>query len=214
MNFYLVPVVQITQTVAGQTQSIGVPKYSSQDAVESLYTVFTAIPYGMEGYALIALANANSSLSAESDVFSFPADLTQVLTDTDVSNIDTYFGNTNIPSDFAVTRMAWSDVLLQVAQIFLLAQALYGSTGQTIFAGTNVTLDSNIGSASQGAGNIKSGGTIQSAPALSALATAAGSTIGSYFDLSDVQDTDTVSDVLTSVSQQFDSPILIGQGAI
>jgi hypothetical protein len=208
-SYFIVPVVQATIGTSPNTQTLNVPKYSASDTM--LYSDFTSIPYGNEGFSLVALASANATLSAEPDVFSFPSDLTQALTDQDVSTIDEYFAAANIPSDFVTVGMVWGDVLQQVAQIFLLAEALYGSTGQTVFAGTNVTLDSTVGTATQSAGKIKSGGTTQPT---SALATAVGDGSAGVFDLSSVDPSDSISDVLIAVSQQFNQPVVLGGGSI
>lgn len=142
-------------------------------------------------------------------MFTFPADLT-ALTDQDVANIDAYFANANIPSDFVTTGMPWSDVLRQVAQIFLLAQSVSGSTGTAIFT-SGTTLDSTVVGTqqSQSAGHI-SGGTTQQA---SALAQVIGGQAG-VFDLSSVDPSSSVSDVLISTSQQFTAPIILGNGVI
>ena len=114
-------------------------------------------------------------------------------------------------TDWTLTSLSWGNVLQQVAQIFLLAQALAGTTGQPIFAGTGVTLDSTVATQNLSAGKAKTGGTVQQTQ--NAVAAAAGGTAG-VFDLSDVQDSDTISDTLTNVSQQFTAPISIGGGSL
>src|ERR1700685_2093877 len=165
--YYLVPVT--SQTINGQT--VNAPEYLSTDLAG---LPWSAIPFGIEGWTLLALAAPNAALAAEADVFTFGIG---TLTDADVSLIEDYFTNANIPNDFAITGALWSDVLSQVAKIFLLAQALAGSTGQPIFAGTGLTLDSTVSSQSQG--KAKSGNsTGNSTP--NAVATAAGSTAGVF----------------------------------
>src|SRR5271154_4574358 len=134
--FYLVPVVPITVGLLTFNSS----KYSDTDFAR---TGFSAIPYGLEGITLLSLDVPNAALQAEPDVFTFPDDLTAAITDQDVSNIDAYFANANIPSDFATTGMSWSDVLRQVAQIFLVAEAVAGQTAASIFP-AGITLDSPV----------------------------------------------------------------------
>jgi hypothetical protein len=206
-SYFILPVVQATIGTSPNTQTVNIPKYSATDSTP-LFSDFTSIPYGNEGFSLIALASANANLSSEPDVFSFSSDLTLALTDQDVSNIDAYFAGANIPSDFVTTGMAWSDVLQQTAQIFLLAEALSGATGQPIFNGTGLTLDSTVGSASQSSGKIKGGGT--AGATTSALATAVEDGSAGVFDLSGVDSSSSISDALISVSQQFSSPIVLG----
>jgi hypothetical protein len=202
-RFYLIPVV--SQTLFGQQASV--PEY-----LASFVGTWTALPYGSESLTLVCLASDNPTLDAAADVFAFPADLTQALTDNDVATIGTFFGNVNLPSDFVIAGMQWSYVLRQVALVHLLAQALAGATGQPIFNGTGVTLDSTVAPLNLGAGKSKGGGSLQQTQ--NAVAAAAGGTAG-VFDLSDVQDTDTISDTLLSVSSQFQAPIQLGAaGAI
>jgi hypothetical protein len=199
-RFYLVPVT--SQTINGQ--SVNAPEYFS-----TFFAAFTAIPYGLEPLTILSLASDNAGLDAADDVFAFPSDLTQLLTDSDVSNFQNFCQAVNVPSDFAVTGMSWQAVLLQVAQVFLLAQAISGAaSGQPIFT-EGVTLDSTVGTQNQSAGKGKTGNVQQSTP--SALATAAGSIVGPY-DLTGVDTSDTVEDTLISISSQFTSPIPIGVG--
>lgn len=199
MNYYLCPTASFTvgsQTFTG-------PEYMQTDLAGQNYT---CIPYGVESIVLIATAE-NAALAAESDVYAFPSDLTQLVTDSDVANLDAYLGNVNIPSSFVTSGMAWQDVLLQIAQIFLVAQAVSGAAnGASIFP-SGATVDSSLSSPAQSSGNAKLGGTTQQQP--SALATAAGSVVGP-FDLTDVDTSDTIGDTLISVSQQFNQPIILG----
>jgi hypothetical protein len=199
--YYLVPTESVV--LIPNQPAVNAPKYVTEFGLP-----FSAIPMGIEGIVLLALAAPNASIGAEADVFTFG---TGTLTDADVSLIEDYFTNANIPNNFAITGALWNDVLSQVAKIFLLAQALAGTTGQPIFAGTGVTLDSIVATQNQSQGKGKTGGTVQQTQ--NAVAAAAGSTAGP-FDLSDVQDGDTISDTLTSVSQQFTAPILIGGGSL
>src|SRR5271154_6314001 len=134
--FYLVPVVPITIGL----ETFSSPKYSDTDFSG---VGFSAIPYGLEGITLLSLDGLNAALQAEPDVFTFAADLTTAITDQDVANIDAYFANANIPSDFATTGMPWSDVLRQVAQIFLVAEAVAGQTTASI-SPAGITLDSPV----------------------------------------------------------------------
>jgi hypothetical protein len=204
--YYIVPQVP---TVVGPPQS---PAGPTANAPNHLLTDLagqkvSCMPYGGELYCLVAIGQPNVNFGNEDDVFAFPADLTQLLTDSDVANITNYFSNANIPYSFAVAGSAWSSVLIQVAQIFVLAQALYGATQQAIFNGTGATLDSTVANASNASHAKGRIGQPQAPP--SAIATAAGGT-ANMFDLSNVQDTDTVSDTLINVSQQFTSPITLG----
>jgi hypothetical protein len=203
-RYYLVPTE--SATIFGQQASV--PEY-----LASFVGTWTALPFGVEPLTLVSLTSDNPTLDAADDVFSFPADLTQVLTDNDVAAIGTFFSNVNLPSDFAVTGMEWSFVLRQVALVHLLAQALAGASGGLpIFTGTGVTLDSTVATQNLSQGKGKTGGTVQSTP--NALATAVGGQVNGY-DLSDVSDDDVVSDVLLDVSSQFQAPILLGAaGAI
>lgn len=208
MNYYLTPVT--SQTVNNPSQTVNAPKYFSTDMAG---LAFTAIPFGAEGWAIVSLANANAALAAESDVYSFPADLTTLLQDADVSALSTYLTNANIPSDQITSGMAFADALQVIAKIFLVAQSLYGLTGSAIFT-NGATLDDTIGD---------SGVSSLTAPSLNigigggagSLLGAGGSSGGSSeqsgpFDFSSVSSDDIISDVLDETSQQFTSTVNLG----
>jgi hypothetical protein len=127
------------------TTGIRVPKY------QSLLTNYVCIPFGIEGLCLIAAA-PNSSLSAESDVYSFPINLSDTLAVSDVTAIQTYFNGVNIPNSFVVAGMTFQTVAALVARIFLMAQRNTGLTGDGIFT-TETTASLATAAASVAAGH-------------------------------------------------------------
>jgi len=216
-NYFIVPVVQVTQTFGGQPQTVNVPKYSALDSTEVLYSNFGAIPFGVEPATLLSLSATNPALTAMPDVFTFPADLTTLLADADVTALDAFCAPLNIPTSFAITGMTWQAVLQQIAQVFLVAQAVSGANGAASLFANGATLDDAVqpvqaAQLSKGVGNLKSGGVSQQA-APSALANAAGGVAGP-FDLTNVDVSQSIGDTLLSISQQFSAPILIGGGTI
>jgi hypothetical protein len=199
MNFYITPVT--SQTIAGK--QVSAPKYLATD-LQGLS--FAAIPFGVEGWALVSLAEANGALAAETDVYAFPADLSKQLDETDVSALTTFAATANIPSDEFIEGATFADVLQIVAGTFLAAQAISGVTGAPIFT-AGVTPDSPIAAsgaaalvltASQsnqkGTSNNKAGGTAAPAP----VATSNGP-----YDFTAINANGTVADALISLSQQL-----------
>jgi hypothetical protein len=193
--YYLVPVV--SSTVNGQT--VNGPKYVTDS--------FNAVPFGIDGWTVLA---TDQVLQPAPDLYQFPQDLTQPLQDADITALQTFLQSCNvIPYTWVTTGMLWSDVLVQLCQIALLCQAVSFAAGGTSLFPSGTTLDSPVTpvQVSQGTGKIVGGGTVAATP--SALATVTGGTAGP-FDLTNVSDTDVISDVLVSVSSQFTSPILLG----
>jgi len=197
MNYYITPVT--SQTITGQQTNA--PKYYATDMVG---LSFAAIPYGVEGWALVSVAATNAALAAEADVYAFPADLTAVLADSDVTVLTTFAATANIPSDQFLTGMTFADVLQIVAEIFLAAQAISGVTGTPIFS-SGVTPDSPItssGAASlvpstqlnKSGSDMKAGGTAAPAP----VATSNGP-----YDFTQIDSSGTVGDALNLLGQQF-----------
>jgi len=199
-NFYLVPV---DPTQIGD-DTVSAPKYMLTDLAG---LNITCIPYGVEAITLLSLPAPNAALAAEADVYAFPDDLSEALTDSDVTTLSAYLDNANVPSTFLTVGMTFQDVVRQIAQVFLLAQAISSeSDGASIFP-SGTTVDSPIASQTMGKGGGNSGGIGGSTP--SALANVAGSTAG-VFDLSDVDTSESIGDTLLVVSQQFTEPIQLG----
>jgi hypothetical protein len=122
-QYYLCPITSQQQTIGGQTLTISAPKYLQSDLAG---LTFTCVPFGGEGWGIVTLAAANSALNAESDVYRFPADLTTVMQDADVSTLAAYLATANCPSDSIVAGMSFNDALQIIAKIFLVAQAING----------------------------------------------------------------------------------------
>jgi len=193
--FYLMPTASFKDANGNQFTA---PKYS-----QSLFSDFAAIPYGAEPMTLVSLASANSQLAAEPDVFAFPSDLTTLLQPADVTALDNFCAPVNIPRAFAIAGMSWQEVLIQISQIFLLAQWLYGQTGSSIFAdgATLLTQYGSTLSATSVSTTTVSTETTSSQPAQPQTSP--------LFDLSGVQSTDTIADVLVSVLASSLLPELI-----
>ena len=183
MNFYLIPTT--TQEINNQT--IVGPEYLSTDMAG---LSFGAIPAGAEPIALVALDAPNAALSSESDVYSFPADLSTVLAAADVTTLGAYLSSLNLPSSFLVAGATFQSVVRQIAQIFLAVQYAEGPAG-TNGASVFVTLKTN--------------------PTPSA--TLAAIPLG-VFSFAGVNPTDSVADSIVAVSQQFNGPIAVGQEQI
>lgn len=172
MNFYLMPTI----TSGADTQQVTTPKYA---ATALANTSYSSMPYGGEGVALVSLTNANAALAAEVDVYSFPSDLTQRLAPSDVTALVAFAQLHNIPSSWIAAGVTFQSVLTQLAQVFLVAQFVYGATGSAMFAGTQNTPATPLA---------------QAAIALPSKGT---------FDFSKAQPSATLGDILVTVGQQF-----------
>lgn len=203
MNFYLMPTASFANSMGGMFTG---PKYLKTDMAG---LTFTAVPYGVEGCILVALA-PNPALAAEPDVFSFGIS-SNTLASGDVTSLGTYLASHNLPSAWVTAGMTWAQVVRQIAQIHLLAQWASGKAkGASIFSG-GATLNSTIASLSAVSAGVGTGGTGSS----SALVTAITAAINpGDFDFSQVETSHTIGEILTSVSQQFESPIIVGEGEI
>ena len=199
-NFYLVPV---DPTQIGD-DTVSAPKYMLTDLAG---LNITCIPYGAEPLTLLSLTAPNAALAAEADVYAFPNDLSETLSDQDVAALDSYLSDANVPSAFLTVGMTFQDVVRQLAQVFLLAQAISSENdGASIFP-SGTTVDSPIVSQTMGKGGGSTGGIGGSTP--SALVNVVGTTAG-VFDLSDVDTSESIGDTLLVVSAQFTQPIEIG----
>jgi hypothetical protein len=201
MALYLIPMVQTTIN----SQTVNAPKY-----LIALNQNFGCIPYGVEGTGLVETPQ-HPTLDGASDVFAFPADLGTVLSDANVKTLDNFCLPLNIPSTGFVAGMTFEDVARTIACVFLLAQAISGSQGgaASIFP-SGTTLDSAVQPAQQV--NLGMGKNILNATP-SALTDAAGNVVGP-FNLTSVDTSQSVGDVLLSVSQQFSQPILVSGGTL
>jgi hypothetical protein len=133
---YLVPLAPMV--INGR--QITAPKYALTDLLNVNYA---SIAYGLEPIALVTVAKPNAALSAELDVYTFPADLTVLLAASDVAKLSAFLAANNIPSDQVFAGMSWAAALVVVARIFLTAQFVAGTTNQSGSLFTNgVTLTS------------------------------------------------------------------------
>lgn len=129
---FLCPLAQATVNGVVTTQ----PKYAGQFGITS----FACIPYGGEGtICVLSLPSANPLLSAQADVYTF-GDLTQPINDEQAAELSGIAVAANLPDDGILSGNPGVVGLLYILRVFLLAQAIFGSTGQPIFAGTGATL--------------------------------------------------------------------------
>ena len=191
------------------------PKYAGQFGITS----FASIPYGGEGtICVLSLPAANPSLSSQADVYTF-GDLTQPIDDEAAATLSGFLIENNVPDDGILSGDPAVVGLLYVARIFLCAQAIFGGTGQPIFAGTSLTLASPISSSTaisavtlvtaqpaqstQGVGNIGTGGSGGSG--------GSGPSSSGPFNFTGIANTATVAEFLDGASQTWSGgPISMG----
>jgi hypothetical protein len=190
-----------------------VPKYVSTDLLNKSWV---GMPYGIEGIVLIA-ADPNPALSAESGVFTFPANLDTALLASDVANVQAFFAANNIPSSYVFVGITWRAVAQTTAKVFQIAQRNNGLTGAAIFStNTNASL------AAQSAAIVASTA-VPSAPVRVGQApTLAGSiptamktnltAVATSFGFSAPNPTGTLETALTFLANQFLAPLELSRG--
>jgi hypothetical protein len=178
-SFYLVPLLQQTITIGNQQVTANLPKYVTTDLAG---IAFSCMPFGLESLGIVGVPEDIPSLDAEDDTYAFPVDLTTVLADSDVSDLQGYLPAYNVPSDWIVSGSTFQSVLIQIAQIFLCVQFIDGQTGQSLFA-NGVTPSTSIAQANSAIGAATNNATNRIAPAPPILAA---TTSGSLFDFSQV----------------------------
>jgi hypothetical protein len=107
-----------------------VPKYLSTDLSGRSWV---AMPYGIEGICLVA-SDPNPALAAEPDVFAFPVNLDAPLASADVTNVQAFFQNVNVPSAYVVAGLTWRTVARTTAKVFQILQRHNGLTGTAVFS--------------------------------------------------------------------------------
>jgi hypothetical protein len=199
-QYYLVPITSQQLTIGEQT-TVNAPAFLA----DLNGATFTSIPYGSEPICILTLASVNPALAAEDGVYEFASDLTTQLADADVSTLSAFLANANIPSDQIESGMTFGAALNYIASVFLVAQALAGASGAAIFT-DGVTLDTQVGdsdiapiagnslSLSKGAGNEQH-----------QAGSSGGGQIISAYDFSGVSASDSIGDMLDSVSSQVGS---------
>ena len=179
--FYIMP---MTSQVLPDGTTANAPKYLSSFGNVS----WTCLPYGNEGWAIVSVATV---LSAQSDLYSFPATLTGPMTPAQISALKTFLTNANVPSNVITGATTFIAALYAIARLFLVAQAIYGHTASAIFTG-GVTPSSQV-SASAVVGQVLS----KSVGPFSFVGVSAVASIGS---------------MLQSISAQFATPVDFGVG--
>ena len=213
MQYFLVPITQQTITIGSQQRTVTGPKYMTTDMAG---LSFGCLAFGVEGWAIVSLAAPNPALSAETDVYTF-GDLTAIMQVADVTTLAAFLTNINCPSDQLMAGITFEEALLVILKIFLVAQTISGATGSAIFTnglGLSTTISATAlatalplqtASASEPAPASNIGSPVSPSPA---PVFAASSVIG-VFDFSQVDPSDTIGDVLDSVSQQYTGPIIL-----
>jgi hypothetical protein len=170
---------------------------------------------------VLSLPSANPLLSAQADVYTF-GDLTQPLNDEQAAELSGIAVAANLPDDGILSGNPGVVSLLYLLRCFLLAQWLYGQTGQPIFAGTGITLSSPVSScpaisaaisvtaqptqSAQGVGNIGGGSGVGSSGGGSGESSSSGP-----FDLTVVAGGATVAEFLDGASTTWTGgPISLG----
>jgi hypothetical protein len=203
INLYLLPTFQITDA-QGNVQNV--PEYSTLAPAPNLYSSFSGVPYGSEGAILINLPSP-IDFSAQNDVLSFPSDLTTLVSSADQANLDSFLGNLSIPSSWVTVGQTWQDVARQLLAICLVAQFLDGQSNASLFSG-GATLSTSVAELTPPQ-SIKQLNPPPPSSLYTALQNAQNGQTG-VFDLTQVQDTDSVEDTLVNLSQQFTAPIIVG----
>ena len=117
---YLMPLT--SQTIGSITANA--PKYFSSFEGAG----FTCIPYGAAGWALVT---TYAVLAPESDLYSFPGDLTEIMQDADVATLAAFLANIPVPADI-MAGDSFEEAIQQITVIFLEAQTIAAQTGTPV----------------------------------------------------------------------------------
>ncbi len=195
MNLFIMPV---TSQQIGKRTANG-PKYL---ATHMSGLTLKCIPYGAEGWGIVGLQSVNPALSAEEDVYTFPADLTTVMDDADVSTLTAFLTAANVPANQIVSGMRFAEALQNIAKIFLVAQTIASQTGSQIFT-DGITFESAVSDTTVATASSQKSigkGIQQSGQQQAATGP---------FDFSGVAADDTIGDTLTTISQQFSDTVIL-----
>lgn len=137
IRFYVVPLIG-----AGVHGDARRPKYIA--AISGL--AWGAMDYGLYDVALVAAdvsAGQHTSISANSDVVSAPANIDNTITAGALTNVKSALEALNIPANWATTANTYRDVLRVVAGIFQFAQRYHGMHNKQLLP-SGVTLDTQF----------------------------------------------------------------------
>ena len=154
-RFYLVPVetVVFPPDDFGQVSTSRGPKYFSwsddPDPPALVSTPWAMMDYGFVDSALLVAKNISQidhdALILNADVFSFPDNLDQPVTD---PNVDTFFEAINLPTDWLTPATTYRDLMRQTAGIFQFNQRYSGiaanETGETHSIFDNADLSTRL----------------------------------------------------------------------
>ncbi len=149
-RLYIVPVVGV-----GTKSDLRRPKYFDDGTLVPRPN-YSAMDYGFEPWMVVG---ANLSVSddatvvGQADAMAIPFNMDVLLTAGNVTTVQTKLEAINIPAGWVTTSLTWRQVVRIVLGMVAVMQRFAGLQGVTrIFAG-GVTLNSTIGSLSQGVRN-------------------------------------------------------------
>jgi hypothetical protein len=179
---------------ATDTRGHLVPKYTST-FTDAGFSVST-IRFGNNPHVLVFSdcdAATDATVDANPDVQRLPDDLDSSPTSGQVTAIQNFLENNNIPAGWVSTAMSWRTIVRGVLGIFLFVQRYQGDGGPAVFTG-GVTLNSTFSSLPQ--------------PVRAAMQQAA---IEQGFDTSSLSGASTLRQILRTMGLQWGTtPILIG----
>jgi len=107
-----------SQTIGNITANA--PKYSSSFGGAG----FTCIPFGKAGWALVT---TDAVLAAESDLYAFPGDVTQIMGDADVTALAGFLANLPAMVGSIAAGDSFADAIQIITTNFLEAQTQTGT---------------------------------------------------------------------------------------
>jgi len=190
-----------------------VPKYASTDLSGHSWV---AMPYGLEGIVLLA-SDPNPALAAEADVFAFPVNLDTPLASSDVTAVQSFFQNANIPSAYVLAGMTWRTVVRMTAKCFQILQRHNGLFGAAVFSSnTSASLAAQSAAIANNTAMPLASTQVGIAPTLlgplpTAVHTNLTAVAGS-FGFTAPDQSDTVEDALLALGGQFQARLVMDRG--
>lgn len=143
IRFYLMPIETINNCRGPKYIQWSAPGVESDPA--DLAIPFSMMDYGFLPNALVLAKSIgqadHDNLVANSDVFGFPENLDQPVSD---PGIDTFFEAVNIPTDWLTPSTSYREMLRQMAGMFQFNQRYGGISGVNASLFDNATLDTRL----------------------------------------------------------------------
>jgi len=141
IRFYLLPIIMIGM-------SRGPAYFAWRLQPDGIQSPWSMMDYGFSPYALLVAKDITQEdhdfLTAQSDVFAFPVDLTEPVSQT----VQAFFEGVNLPTDWMTPATTYQELMRQTAGMFVFNQRYMGiaaaETGELHSIFDNATLSTRL----------------------------------------------------------------------